>query len=396
MRTKRDELQLHWLLLGAFLASIGNSFVWPLTTVYVHNQLHQSLTVSGIVLLFYSGTNVIGSYIGGTLFDRFNPQHLTLGMVIFEIIMMGVLMFQNGWPAYPLLLPIVGFINGWLITMLNSYGTRIHSHDGRTVFNLIYFANNFGMMIGTAAVGPLYAASHNHVGPLFAVTGVMYIIYFFVVWFFYRVPQLTQTHKTNKTARVEISWPNKLICWSFFVGIAIVWIAYSQWSSNMSVYMTGMGISLTLYSLLWTVNGFLIVVFQLLLSWLNRYLTNPYRMIYFGLLTVAASFAILLFARQYHWFVIGMAVLTLGEATAFPTMPAVINELTPNEEKGRYQGLFNGWSSVGKALSPVVGGLLISASSYKVMFLCCLLAVLLVLTVVVWICEANRKRADQY
>ncbi|WP_367341464.1 MDR family MFS transporter [Limosilactobacillus sp.] len=396
MKAKKDELRLHWLLLGAFLANIGNSFVWPLTTVYVHNELHQSLTVSGIVLLLYSGTNVIGSYIGGTLFDRFNPQHLTLGMVVAEIVMMGLLMWQNGWPAYPILLPIVGFINGWLITMLNSYGTRIRSHDGRTVFNLIYFSNNFGMMIGTAAVGPLYEASHDHVGPLFAVTAVMYAFFFVLVWFCYRVPQISQHRKTSKATKVQLSWHNKLICWSFFIGIAIVWIAYSQWSSNMSVYMTEMGISLTLYSLLWTVNGFLIVVFQLIISWLNRYLTNPYRMIYFGLLTVAMSFAILLFAKQYYWFVIGISVLTLGEATAFPTMPAVINELTPNEEKGRYQGLFNGWSSVGKALSPLAGGLMISATSYKCLFLSCLLAVLLVFIAIVLICEGNRKKADRY
>lgn len=75
----QTEIRFRWLLFGAFLSSMGNSFVWPLTTVYVHNQLHQSLTVAGVVLLFYSGTNVIGSYLGGTLFDRFDPQRLTGG-----------------------------------------------------------------------------------------------------------------------------------------------------------------------------------------------------------------------------------------------------------------------------------------------------------------------------
>ena len=42
---KKTGFKLQWLLLGSFLGSIGNSFVWPLTTIYIHDQLHQSLTV---------------------------------------------------------------------------------------------------------------------------------------------------------------------------------------------------------------------------------------------------------------------------------------------------------------------------------------------------------------
>ena len=49
----QTEIKFRWLLLGSFLVNVGNSFIWPLTTVYIHDQLHQSLTVSGIVLLFY-------------------------------------------------------------------------------------------------------------------------------------------------------------------------------------------------------------------------------------------------------------------------------------------------------------------------------------------------------
>lgn len=49
---KKTGFKLQWLLLGSFLGSIGNSFVWPLTTIYIHDQLHQSLTVSGSYCFF--------------------------------------------------------------------------------------------------------------------------------------------------------------------------------------------------------------------------------------------------------------------------------------------------------------------------------------------------------
>jgi len=59
------EIRLRWLLLGALFSSIGMSFIWPLTTIYMHNRLGASLTEVGIVLLLYSSANVVGSVIGG-------------------------------------------------------------------------------------------------------------------------------------------------------------------------------------------------------------------------------------------------------------------------------------------------------------------------------------------
>lgn len=119
----RQGVELKWLLFGMFLGSIGNSFVWPLTTIYIHDQLHESLTVSGIVLLFYSGANVVGSYISGMLFDRANPRKLMIGGTLLATIVMAIMIFFNGWPIYGILLTVIGFFNGWIITMVNSFAT---------------------------------------------------------------------------------------------------------------------------------------------------------------------------------------------------------------------------------------------------------------------------------
>ena len=178
----RQGIELKWLLLGMFLGSIGNSFVWPLTTIYMHQQLHESLTVSGIVLLLYSGANVVGSYIAGTLFDKKNPRQLMLGGTVTATVIMALLIAFNGWPVYGILLTGVGFMNGWIITMVNSYGTQ-SGQDGRYVFNMLYFANNLGMVIGTTIVGPLYQYAHGNISPMFSITTVLYVLFSAVVFF---------------------------------------------------------------------------------------------------------------------------------------------------------------------------------------------------------------------
>ncbi|EPC69871.1 major facilitator superfamily permease [Lacticaseibacillus paracasei subsp. paracasei Lpp71] len=70
------EIQLRWLLTGALLSSIGMSFIWPLTSIYLHNRLDISLTVIGVVLLLNSLGSVVGSIIGGRLYDQGTPTAL--------------------------------------------------------------------------------------------------------------------------------------------------------------------------------------------------------------------------------------------------------------------------------------------------------------------------------
>lgn len=398
----KKGIKLHWLLIGVFLVNFGNSFVWPLTTVYIHDQLHQSLTIAGLVILCYSGANVVGSYIAGILFDRYNPRTLMIEGLICAIITMFILVWRSGWPIYPIMLTLVGFFNGWLVTLHNSYGTMVKGHDGRFVFNMIYFANNLGMVFATSAVGPLYQYAHNHVGPLFLLTGILYLFFIVIVYFFYRVKVERQreaafdAEELPTHSRTKLPGPNLAIIWTLFTALVIIWITYSQWSSNMSVYVTNHGISMTLYSLLWTVNGLMVVFLQPLMNIVNQYVKNDYGKIYVGICGITLSFIVLLFAKQYVWFVIGMVVLTLGEVTVFPTIPAVVDQLSPNDEKGRYQGLLNAFISFGKAVGPALGGMMIEAFSYRPLFVTCAAALIAVVVISSLILERNKKHVTEY
>lgn len=399
----RKGIKLQWLLIGVFLVNFGNSFVWPLTTIYVHNQLHQSLTMAGIVILFYSGANVVGSYYAGNLFDRHNPQRLMLIGLVSAILTMVILGFFNGWPTYPILLTLVGFFNGWLVTLHNSYGTMVQGQNGRLVFNMIYFANNLGMVIATSIVGPLYEHFHNQVGPLFLMTALLYSFFILIVVRFYHVDKpiadkSDQASEQPEKAFVEKTMPkpNLAIIWILSGSLAIIWVMYTQWSSNLSVYITGMGISMTKYSLLWTVNGLMVVIIQPIMNYANQYLRNDYLKVAFGMTTIALSFITLIFGRSYPWFVLGMVVLTLGEIFVFPTIPAIINQLSPTEVKGHYQGILNALISVGKAMGPVIGGLIIEQWSYHTLFIGCLIGSVIIVIFTQLTTQKIKSKTTEY
>lgn len=189
---------------------------------------------------------------------------------------------------------------------------------------------------------------------------------------------------------------NLWICWTFFLSLCVIWTMYEQWSSNLSVFMTEQGISMTKYSLLWTINGILIVLCQLFISWLNRWYNNPYMLVYIGTFTIALSFILLLAAKSYAWYILAMVVLTIGEATVIPTMPAIVNSLSPVAVKGKYQGILNAYSSLGKAFGPLFGGLVIGAASYHLLFIICAVAIFAVELVILLVARLKRQATKEY
>lgn len=337
--------------------------------------------------MIYSLTNVLGSTIAGILFDHHDARKMMLGGIIAAILIMIILIFFNSWPAYPIFLTLFGFFNGWIITILNSFASVISSGDSRLVFNKLYFTNNLGLVFGTMIVGPLYQFSGNSVAPMFLITIIMYLFYSAIVqqYFVFSPKSRTQKDVKNTADKISVPTANRYVIGTLFLSISIIWITYSQWSSNLSVYITGQRIPMSLYSLLWTINGLLILVFQVMINQVTKKVANDYWFIYVGILACGLSFIILIFSHTYFCFVLGMAMLTFGEATAFPTIPAVINALTPEESKGRYQGFLNAFMSLGKALGPLSGGLVIESLSYRGLFLACLITLGIVESVIVFV-----------
>lgn len=273
-------------------------------------------------------------------------------------------------------------------------GTLIRNKDGRYIFNMLYFAVNLGIVLGTSVVGFMY---HGSVAPMFMVTASLYVVFLVIVVRFYRIKREKGHQKRQQAAqRVRIKPANLKIMWTFFISLTIIWVMYEQWVSNMSVYITDQGISMPLYSMLWTINASLIVVMQLFMSWANQRIKNVYLPVYVGALFCGASFIILIWAHQYWMFLVAMIILTVGEATAFPAIPAIVNDLSPMAVKGKYQGLTNAFSSAGKALGPLFGGLIIENASYRTLFVVCAIAIFMVTAIIYAIVQVYRQRVEYY
>lgn len=379
------EVNIHSLLLGELITWLGSSFIWPLTSVYLNKELHVSLAMIGVVLFFNCMANMFGSMIAGRLYDRMNPYPLVVAGLFLDAVVLFLLALFPGWPEYWLWLTLAGFFAGWDGALINSMATSIKKIPSKKVFNLIYFAQNIGVVTGTLAVGYLYDFS---VIFLFVLAAILYLLATINAAINYRPiiayhKELLKNKVKKEKKKVKLPKANVLMNYGLFITLGITWLMYMNWESNLSVYIVSFNIPFHMYSLLWTVNALIIVIIQAVLARFEHIFKTTFQQMVFGILMFSLSFVTLIFARDFSHFLLSMVILTFGEATAFPAIPSYVNDLTPIEVKGEYQGLTIVASSAGRAIGPLIGGLIIDRFSYIPFFIFAAIIIFLCLMILV-------------
>ncbi|MDN5808625.1 MAG: MFS transporter [Staphylococcus equorum] len=357
-----------WLVIGMALNITGSSFLWPLNTIYMNEQLDKSLTMAGFVLMINSFGMVIGNLLGGNLFDKLGGYPTIMIGTVICLISTTLLNFFHGWPWYAVWLVALGFGGGMIIPAIYALAGAAWPQGGRQTFNAIYLAQNLGVAIGAASGGFVAELSFNYI---FIANLLMYVAFAVVAITQFNI-KLDVKVKSNDTMSL-LSKQNRvqfialsLLCVMF----SICWIAYIQWESTIASFTQEINMSMSQYSLLWTVNGIMILVAQPLIMPVIRLLKGnlKYQMLV-GISIFIVSFLVTSFAEQFSVFMIGMIILTLGEMFVWPAVPTIANQLAPKGKEGAFQGYVNSAATVGKAFGPLIGGVLVDTLNMQAMFL---------------------------
>ncbi|EJY3775531.1 MFS transporter [Staphylococcus pseudintermedius] len=361
--------EIWWLVIGMAINITGASFLWPLNTIYMNEELDKSLSTAGLVLMVNSFGMIVGNLLGGTLFDKLGGYRTIMLGTIVSLCATILLNFFHGWPWYAIWLIMLGFGGGMIIPAIYAMAGAVWPQGGRQTFNAIYLAQNIGVALGAALGGFVAELSFNYI---FMANLAMYVIFFFIALFQFNMDyQATVKHQETLENVAHIQ--NKkhftaliLLCVMF----ALCWIAYVQWQTTIASFTQSIGISMSQYSLLWTVNGVLILVGQPLILLIIHLIKGQLKkQLYFGLVVFILSFFMTSFATSFSIFVVGMVIMTFAEMFVWPAVPTIANNLAPKGREGVYQGIVNSASTVGKAFGPLVGGILVDVFNMQIMFL---------------------------
>lgn len=357
-----------WLLIIGMAVNVtGASFIWPLNTIYIHDELGRSLSTAGFVLMLNSGASVAGNLIGGSLFDKIGGYLSTLTGIVIALLSLIGMTFLHGWPWYAVWLIVLGFGSGMIFPSIYAMAGAAWPEGGRKTFNAIYLAQNIGVAIGAAAGGFVADLKFEYI---FVANLILYVIFFFIAALGYRGVHGGATGGNQLKNVGEVKDKTKfnallLIC----VMYCLCWIGYVQWQTTISSYTQDIGISLKQYSFLWALNGMLIIIGQPLINpVINRMAGKIKQQIAVGLAIFIVSYILTSFAETFTMFIIGMVILTIGEMFVWPAVPTIANQLAPEGRLGVYQGIVNSTATLGRAIGPLFGGVIVDLYNMQIMF----------------------------
>jgi len=358
-----------WLLvIGMAVNVMGSSFLWPLNAIYMTEHLGKTLSVSGLVLMLNSGASVIGNLFGGSLYDKIGGYKTVLIGTVITLSSLICLTIWNGFLPYVVLLAIIGFGSGMIFPPMYAMAGNVWKEGGRKAFNAIYVAQNVGVAVG-ASLGGLVASYSFHL--IFLANALMFAVFLVIAIFGYRgVHNLTT--ETNNSLQTKQGIQNHVKLYALLtlcVGYLLCWVGYTQWQATISAYTQELNISLRQYSLLWTINGALIVIGQPILNGiLRRFAKSIKKQMIIGMVIFIVSFLVAGQAQQFSGFVAAMVILTIGEMLVWPAVPTIADGLAPKGREGFYQGMVNSTATGGRMVGPLLGGILVDLYGMSMLF----------------------------
>jgi MFS family permease len=356
------------LIIGMTINVTASSFLWPLNTIFIHDQLGKSLSVAGLVLMANALASVFGNLVGGSLFDKIGGYKTSLAGIFITVASSIGLTINHDWIPYIVFLTISGFGTGIIFPAIFAMAGTCWKEGGRKAFNAIYVAQNLGVAIGSALGGVIASFSFEYI---FAANTGMYLLFMLLAYFGFKGMEgeaVGQTSILNEQKPLKIRTKlNALLI--LCIGYFLCWVGYVQWQSTIAAYTQEIGISLKQYSLFWTINGALIVLAQPLVSAVIKWFAKTLKVqLVAGMLIFIISFSVAANAHGFSGFLTAMVILTIGEMFVWPAVPAVANELAVKGREGFYQGIVNSTATAGRMVGPLLGGFLVDMFGMNMMF----------------------------
>jgi MFS family permease len=358
----RFEPEVWVMAIIQFFTAIGFSICMPFLCLYLYQDRGLSMTLAGMVLLGGGLCSAITQALGGALSDRFGRRPVLLMATVVSIFLYSGLATLIGISA-PVWAITIAYIAGrsMLTTTRPVISAMVADYTSKERLTEAYGIIRIGANIGWAA-GPAiggYLATFLPYGWLFGIPVLTCGIVSLIVFFF--IHESSQGVSKWAGFRSMLPTAGNRPFLVFVVLSLLVFIVAGQMSSTLSVFAVDMvGFSTAQYGLLLTLNGLIVIFFQYPMTLALRRLAK-FRALILGSLLYGVGYLSLGWITQFGWALGAMAIITTGEIINSPVMLSVIGELSPQDQRGRYMGLFGVSETVGMAMGPLMGGILLDA-----------------------------------
>src|ERR1051326_2957997 len=345
-----------WILFfGSFLNKFG-TFVVPFLAIYM-TGLGYSAAQAGWVIAAYGVGTMCACILGGHLADCLGRRKtIVLSMFAAAITMLCLSQSRSVWTMMALS-GLAGLTcelyrpaSSALLADLGPAGQRV------TAFAAYRMAINAGFAFGPATAGFLAKKSFLW---LFVGDAATSILFGLVAWA--ALPGGLRNSETPSslldTVRILRSDRRFRQVVLAVLGIGLVFV---QVFSTMSLEITRSGFSTTVYGLVISLNGAMIVLCELPLTSLTKRFPARQAMAV-GFVLIGAGFASNALVRTIPLLALATVLFTLGEMISMPISAAYVADLAPPHQRGLYMGTYGMVWAISFVFGPSLGVWLFSA-----------------------------------
>jgi MFS family permease len=358
------------LFAGTFINRFG-SFVVPMLAIYLTRHGY-SASKSGLAIGAYGAGLLVASAAGGHFADRFGRRNTIALSMFSSAAAMLALSQAKSFAAIVVLTAIAGATTELYRPASHALiGDLVPPEHRLIAFSMYRLAINLGFAAGPTVAGLLANRSFLIVFVSDAATSVLYGTIALVA-----LPHgLLSNFKLERTGEALRTALRDRRVVTFVIAAMFAAMVDFQMGSTFALHVLKEGFSAAAYGALISINGVLIVVFELFITTrVQRLQARP--VIAIGYLLNGVGFALTGIAHTFPALAATVVIWTFAEMLYSPMSGTYITQIAPEQYRGRYAGLFVTMWSAGMLFGPTLGTLVFDHNEAILWWSCAVLGVL--------------------
>ena len=360
-----------WTLFTArTIDGAGVSFMYPFLAIYLHDQLHISMSLVGLILLVAAGAGAIGNLVGGEIADKYGRKRLMVASILARglvFVAMGAYITGQVDLATLTILVAVNFFLGSVFEPANNAMVADIVEPGKRleVYGLLRIGLNLGWIVGPMVGGVLASISYSWI---FYCSAILCFIAGLIiqVWIGESRSAPDSESVTGWKGSSAIFRNSSFI---FFCAMCLlVYIMAGQMTSTFPVYSKdSAGLNELDIGVIFGITAVLVVLTQFHVShFIGRFKTS--HVMAAGALVYTLGFMFIGLTRDFWLLTLAMCVVTVGEMIVSPASMNLVASMSSESNRGRYMGIFGLFASFGWSSAPFVGGVMVDLIQDQLLF----------------------------
>lgn len=353
-----------WTITAVELLTTGGfSICVPFLSLYLYQVRGLDMTMVGTIILAAGLCAAATSFVGGGLTDRFGRRPLMIGATGIRVFLFAGMAILIGISA-----PVWSIVAVYIVQQsvgmmgrpaISAMIADLSPKDRLTeTFGLLRTGRNIGWAAGPALGG--YLATFLSYSWLFGVTALICAVAFFIILLLVKESgHGVKAEFVGVRSMFSAASDHRLL--TFSIISILVFLVSAQLISALSVFTVDwLGFSTSQYGLLLTVNGLIVVFLQYPVARNIRLKTRSAALV-IGSLLYGIGYLSLGWFRTFDLAILSVVIVTFGEIIFSPTTLSIVSDLSPQEQRGRYLGFFGLNNTLGSAMGPLIGGILLDS-----------------------------------